>query len=602
MNSVDPTLLNLDSLLNGEWNQLRALLIHSYTAGNAASNNNPQAEIDTIQLSGLLRQGPIGAEQSLINFIQLQLKPTETLSGESFAVLKFIDQLFDNYEKNCKLHPIISQALKPFRLNAAIKLLNRQLPWHHEQGLMAVLDSIYAHTIGWQPELGRAGNRFLLQLTELINNSSDDNNIIADDINAFFAREQQRIDKLESRLHAAELGTLHAKHAQQLSAKTLNQKMAGKKLPARISQFLQGPWHESMRLTIINYGDNSKEWQKIIRLTETLVWTFQPIDEDSAEFQQHVYQAIAELSEQLREVTIGLHHSSNLDEELASVEQEHLKILKGQALTYHPIQLIDNKNPFDSSQVSISSSLIKQACSYNEGSWFIYTNNGEQQRIKLAVKINQAKQLLLTNLIGIKVDQLSFEEFAYRLSSKIIIPLPTQNPFKIIAEKIIASLLQRLQQQLEQTANTASIEEEKRAQKQAAQLAAHNKAIAEAEALAAIQKAEKEKAEKDAIMTAQLARMQQREKDIYQQLSKLNIGAVICFNNQQGSKDSCKLVAVIQSSGDHIFVNREGIKQYVLTREKLADKLLSNTAEIIDLGSNFENTLEQVVNTLRTRK
>jgi hypothetical protein len=536
--------------------------------------------------------------------VEAQLELVESLDNESNASLKFVDQLFDNYLKNCKLHPNIHPLLNRFRVHSAIAMLHYHLPWHHSTSLVDILNTLYSHSIGWQPELGRAADRFYKQLTPLLeefNSANETTDAAQLKLKTFFKNEQQRIQKLEKRLYDAELGALHAKHAQQLSARTINQQMAGKQLPATISTFLQGPWRESMRLLIISDGKDSQRWQQILRLTETLVWSFQPAQEGIENHQQHIMQSISELSEQLRETTVGLHHSNALDEELAIVESEHLKILKGEALEYQPFQLIDNTDPLVSSQVSVSQNLIKQAASYHEGQWFELQNSAGNTRIKLAIKITQAQQLLFTNFLGIKTAQHSFEEFAYMLSSKIAIPIKPQDLFKATGEKIVSSLLGRYQQQLQQAASDAAIEEEIIRQQELTRQAAREKALKEAKVFAEQQKAARIQAQKEQLQLSERLADEQHEKDIATQLSQLNIGAVIIFYDEQRQGEQCKLAAIIQSSNAHIFVNREGIKQYSLNKEQLSNKLLDGSAKIIDPGSDFENTLEQVVNNLRTR-
>ncbi len=601
MTNTETTLLDINSLLAGEWPQCRALLSHAYPQPNS-ENKRP---IDNDHLITLLKQHANTPVKNLTAAIQAELESVENLDNDSHAILKFIDQLFDNYLKNCKLHPALSDTLSRFRVHSAIAMLSQKLPWHDEVGLIEILNIVYSHAIGWQPDLGRAAERFYGQLDPLIGDIAntdmqDDSALIK--LKDFFAKEQQRIQKLEKRLYDAELGALHAKHAQQLSARTLNQQMAGKQLPASIAEFLQGPWRESMRLLIISDGKDSQRWQQILRLTETLIWSFQPIQDDIDNHQQHVLNSISELTDQLRDTTVGLHHSNTLDEELGKVEREHLKILKGEALQYQPFGLIDNTDPLVSSQVSVSQNLVKQAAAYHEGQWFELQDGDINTRIKLALKITQAQQLLFTNFMGIKTAQHSFEEFAYMLSSKIVVPIKSRDPFKATGEKMINSLLERHQQQQQQEASDAAIEEEIMRQQEIARQAAREKALKEAKLFAEQQKAARLKAQQEQKELSERLANEQHEKDVVSQLANIHIGAVVMFYNENHQGEQCKLAAIIQSSNEHIFVNREGIKQHSLNKEQLSEKLLAGTAKIIDPGSDFENTLEQVVNNLRTRK
>ncbi|ARN73648.1 DUF1631 family protein [Oceanicoccus sagamiensis] len=599
MTNTQAILLDINSLLAGEWPQCLALLTYAYPL----SNNDNKRPIEHTHLIGLLKK--TSGSSNISKAIEAELEPVESLDGESYACLKFIDQLFDNYLKNNKLHSDIHPMLNHFRGESAIAMLQQTLPWHESTGLTAQFNNLYTNAIGWQPELGRAAERFYHQLQTIFNASSETSatpESTLDSFNVFFQKEQGRIQKLEKRLHDAELGALHAKHAQQLSARTLNQHMAGQQLPACITQFLQGPWRESMRLLIISDGKDSQNWQKILRLTETLIWSFQPINDDIDNHRQHIVNSISELAEQLHQTTIGLHHSTMLDEELGIVEKEHLKILKGEALEYQAFELIDNTDPLVSSQVSVSQNLIKQAAAYHEGQWFELQNSEGTTRIKLSLKITQAQQLLFTNFLGIKKAQHSFEEFAYMLSSKIAIPINSRDPFKATGEKIFNSLLERYTQQQQQAASDAAIEEEILRQQEITRQAAKDKALKEAKVFAEQQKAARIKAQQEQRAQAERLATEQHKKDVITQLAQLRVGAVVIFYNDANQGDQCKLAAIIQSSNEHIFVNRDGIKQHALNKQQLSAQLLNGTAKIIDPGSDFENTLEQVVNNLRTRK
>lgn len=165
MTNNEAILIDINSLLAGEWPQCRALLTYSYSQ----SNNDNKRAIDNDHLVALLKQPPANTINSITAAIQAELEPVENLDEESYAILKFTDQLFDNYLNNCKLHPSISDTLNKFRAHSAIAMLQQQLPWFDKAFITELLDTIYNHAIGWQPELGRAAERFYTQFEPIIN-------------------------------------------------------------------------------------------------------------------------------------------------------------------------------------------------------------------------------------------------------------------------------------------------------------------------------------------------------------------------------------------------------------------------------------------------
>lgn len=595
--------LTTAALQQGQWPAVAHLLTASYPEQHSG-------ELSPEQLLTLLPKHLPAPGQTLLESLQGATDNHRQLQADSFALIAFADQLFNNFQKNSKLHPTLLAHLDVFRACLLKSLCQQQLPWSDPHSAVRHLPIIIAASAGWQPELGRAADKYTQSLAPLLiqlaQTEATEQTAALATLEQFLNRDQQRVAKLEQRIRDAEMGQLQARHAKQLAAKTLNQQMAGKQLPLAISRFLQGPWHESMRLLLLSKGHDSQEWRKMLRLTETLVWSVQPIGTEAGDDKrQHIYQSISELSEELREFTVGLHHSSKLDEELSLVEAEHLNILKGAELNYAPFQLIDNADSLINSQVSVSSGLIKKVAQLEQGQWFLYHSDEGEKRLKLTIKLDQAQQLLFTNFLGIKAAQFNFEEFAYMLSSKIAIPLPSQSNqdlLTLLGEKMLTSLLQRYQQQQADLAKAKAEAAERQRQEEQAQEAARQKALEEAKAHARAAEQALQQARHEAALKQQQREQEQLHAALSSQLKTLQTGARISYRTDEGQTVPCRLAAVLQATGDYIFVNSSGVKQLAANREKLLALLAEDRVKIIDAGSNFESTLEQVVNNLRERK
>lgn len=595
---------DIKALLGDTPERLQQLLSACYTSKTPGPLSPPQ-------LAERIVAGEISIEHSLLVSLQLQLTPDKGLNNDSYGLAAFIDQLFNNYHKNTCLHPTMQAVVDRYRLPALLSLCRGQFPWDDKKSPLRYLRYIIPAVCGWQPELGRAGQNFLDKLSaisEQLATALDDQQqqSLVDQLQQFLESERQRITKLEQRLKDAEIGQLHARFAAQQTARSLNQQMGGKQLPLSISRFLQGPWRESMRLTLLNHGKDSEAWRKIVRLTETLVWTFQPIGDDpGGEKNQHIYDSISELSEQLRETVVGLHHSNDIDQELAQVESEHLKILKQQALEYQPFELIGNTDPLLNAQVAISNSLIKKVSQINEGQWFIYHADDGDVRIKLTIKIDEVQQLLFTNFLGIKARQFSYEEFAYMLSSKIAIPLSQRDILKTMGEKMLLSLMNHYQgQNLETVDKVLSGQAEQEQVRQAAR----DKALLEARAHAEVARLKTkasapqagQKPEPVSPRAAGTARCTDPQ-SAAAAVASLMRGARIDFRNGPDVK-SCRLAAIMQATGRYIFVNKEGVRELSFDRDELTELIANSQAKILSQGSDSSSALEQVVNNFRTRK
>lgn len=594
--STLPT-IDIDALLAGQWSHYRALLALCYPR--LANDGGP-----TLDESALLTHLERAEGELLAN-----LPPAQSLTASYYSILAFSDQLFELYLHNCQLHAAIKTQLAQLRPALARAMLQQTLPWQ-QQALSTVFTTLYSGALGWQHDLGRAGQRYLERLTALVDEhkSNTPDHLVAALI-SLNNGETSRIAKLESRLCDAQIGQLHAKHAQQLCTKTLNQQMAGKQFPAAITAFLQGPWSESMRLTVVGEGRESEQWRLISHLTEILIATFQPQDPAAENQRQQTINAISEVSEQLRDVAIGLHHRMDIDQQLALVEQQHLLILKNQPLHYSPFELIDNTDPLLTAAASISKTLLNRVFELKEGQWFINHARHGDQRIKLCLKIPAAKQLLFTNFLGIKVVEKSFEEFAFLLSSKIVSTIDDCDPLLASGEQITRTLFAHYRLQIEQV-SAAAEEKHLIEQQQQAREIERKKALSAAVANRQTRFA----APKLKAITEPIAPPVAKPSTVLPAASavavdtapatsaELHVGASVDFGAGDETRQRCRLAAIIKSSMLHIFVDRSGIKQYSLLAAALDQQFANGSAQLIDRGSSFEGTLEKVVNSLRHRR
>jgi hypothetical protein len=176
-----------------------------------------------------------------------------------------------------------------------------------------------------------------------------------------------------------------------------------------------------------------------------------------------------------------------------------------------------------------------------------------------------------------------------------------RDTFRATGEKILASLLQRFNEQQQKFVSEEKLRLEAVLEKERRLEAAKEKALKEANATAEAKKAALEKIAIEQEGLRQIAATEEHKNKILEQLKKLKVGGGVSFYIGSNN-ENCKLAAVIQSTGLYVFVNRSGVKACALSKQELIEKLIDGTAKIFDFGSNFDSTLEQVVNNLRQRK
>jgi len=565
----------------------------------------------------LLRNHEVTQNDELISSLDQSLAPYEKPSAEVFGQLRFIESLFEFYFSSNNLDPQINQTLNSLvRLSAAWQLNNERWIWDATNPLRQALSLVQTNAIGWQTENGKSAQRFVdnlrQHLLQICNQWLEPADAISD-LQTFFNKEKDRSCKLEKRLRDAERGALRARHSQQFSITFLNDQIAGQKFPACISQFLLGDWLESLRLHLIKHTEHSPEWENIAKLTETLVWSFQPCKEGDSTTKQGLYNAIPDLHDEIRDNCINLlHNSEQLEQQLALMDAQHLNVLKGVELTYDDFDLISCDDPLESSAVKISSALKGEVEALAEQQWFIRQENGQTQRLKLVLKLDDAQQLLFCNQIGQKSAQYSFDEFAYLLSIKTVKPLLLNDSLVRSADQIVEALTTRhelqqekLNQQLQMKAELERRNEQRRAE-------AREKALEEAERLAKIE-AERKQAEIDTLKLAEQQRRQSlmdaekkagedRLQQYTQKMEQLTMGSIVEFTDEFGETARCKLAVKMKSSGRYIFVNNAGIKERELQSDDLIEQLMNGSANIVNLGIQFEDTLAQVVSSLRKKE
>ena len=178
-------------------------------------------------------------------------------------------------------------------------------------------------------------------------------------------KEHSRINKLEERLIASEQGRLRSQKARNTTAIMINKAMRGAKLPGPIINFLQGPWFDSIQLLALTKGLTSEEWFRASKLTETLIWTFQPMNGDDDEQQkrdkQRLYRIVESIPGEIRDLLVSLEH--NLDQvetSLDEIEAEHVLVVTDQTLDYRKFKEIETQSAQTSRGPNVSRTLLRK--------------------------------------------------------------------------------------------------------------------------------------------------------------------------------------------------------------------------------------------------
>ncbi len=561
------------------------------------------------------------------------------------------EQWWSRFGERSDLHPTLLATLTPVAAALATAFADEKALSRTDHPCWSWLRLLHRSAIGFQPELGRGGERLLADLNGLVAQIGRDGwRAALDALSQHWQREQERLDKLEQRLEAAERGQWQARQAQQQAARQLNRSMGGRPLPAAAVEFLQGEWYQELQWCLLTHGEQSDAWQRRSSLTDALVASLQPPANDGA--RQPLYDLIAEVGPALREL-LGqrIHDGARLDQQLGAIEQQHLRLLRGDTPQTAPYSLIDNPEQWLEA-TALSSELMAPLQQLAAGDWLL-DSAADERRIKLARKLEPWQQLLFVNRLGARVELLGAEALAFRLAVGDLRPLAAADCVDTVTQALLQQLIDGYQLQQRQRAEAQRLAEAReRAEQQAQEAAAaatreraRQKALAEAAAAAARQAEaealraaaeqqrldEERRQREEALRQQALARQQaeqeqqrqqqareqeqarrlritatgddeQRRREARRAISLLTVGDWLELRDELGNGQRLKLAVKLPSSGRLLLVDREGIKRADLTGDELIERLATGAATLLANAPRFEDTLARVVDGLRRER
>ncbi|HUH38588.1 MAG TPA: DUF1631 family protein [Spongiibacteraceae bacterium] len=596
----------VDRLLDGDQALLDKLLVNLAQA--PATGRPPLPREQLIPLLLDLE----ASDQALASQLMPRLPAAGQLAAIDAALLGLVDELLQSWRLSLPLDAALTGALQRLRGPLAAWALATD-GWLSDarHPLYGFMDSWTRAGLGWQPELGRGAERWLGQLEQALDGLARCPQRSAltahlEQFEALVARDSQRLGRLEQRLRDSEQGQLQARRARQLAARLLNQRMGGRRLPPQVTEFLQRDCYQCLQKLALTEGSDSPRWLTVAKSLDTLVATLQPIDDED---RQQRYRLIPHCADALREALAPLFvDGAALEAQLAMIEAQHVKLLKGGSLAYAPFELIANHDPL-LANASISRDLLGRVTQLAEGDWFLCGGDDGELRLRLCLKLEESQQLLFVNQLGLKAAQCSFEEFAYQLSTGQAQRLTAQGLLLTHVRRALGALYE--QALSNQQARRQAMEDARRAREadMRQRQQARDKALAEARAhQAAQERAHREQHE--ATLATELARREdaiqrhgstadQRRQQVRGLVSALRSGDWIHRYDELGNRQRLKLAVDLPSTGRLIFVDNHGVKQWDSDRAQITAGLLAGSVELLSKSAQFEDTLARVVGDLR---
>lgn len=590
--------------------EIRQALIHKY-ARNRNESGDETGAVDASEVADWLQNLPeLPVGQSLPAYLEAQ-KPDWRLDNFTFATLASVDDCMTLIFRITQMAPHVDEQFHRVVPSIAAYLLREpELAMARSSELFTILDALNRSMVGWTAGLGAGSNKlqavFDDAIAKLCQPEGQDLTALLHDVEQFVNKEASRIQRLEERLAATETGVVRTRQAKMLAAELINQKTQNRVVTASLREFLTGPWYGSLQLLVNEQGINSEAWQRASALTETLLWTYQPIDNDAdnaAQEKQKLYRIIEHLPGEVRELLVALEHNTDAAESaLDTLEADHVTIVSG--LPLEPVEFAPIESEATELPSKVSRVLLRKVKELTPGQWFSHEEAGNTQLIKLVLKLDDVNQLLFTNRNGMKVLQKSFDEFAYDLSSHVVKVINPEaafsSTFKTYYRGMVDELRKYKQLINERKAEVIRLDEERKKAQKKAQTEAAQLAVAKQEAERARAEALAARRLESAKREASKSENADRVAEFTQIVASLATGAEVLLPDASGAKQACKLAVKIAAADKLIFVDRGGMKAGDYTAEQLVQLLVAGDAELGEMGIEFEDTLAAVVSKLRS--
>jgi len=358
-------------------------------------------------------------------------------SREHTAILRWLGKGLEIWEKEYPLEGRLANQVRRLKpLAAALAITDPQFLTPGAHPVHQLLDHIQARAIGWQSRLERVGAALEEQITRAVDKSrhwfedpGTELNAICREFTEAAERDQTRARRMVQRVVETEAGKVRTAAAKQEAARMINAFLQKYPAPADIGEFIKGPWYTSAQLLLLKFGLDSEQWRSMSATTETLLNSMQSIEDADEERRQHIFTVVTQLPKEMRHCLLSLHHDTDaVNEAMGLVEFTHLRILRQQPVELQNIDPIVVEDEHLLAGEARHSNALKK---WSEGQWFMVEQSGSGLRAQLVLKIEQSQQLLFTNMAGIKVLQLSYEEFNKLLLDKKVTPLHSGASFSL---------------------------------------------------------------------------------------------------------------------------------------------------------------------------
>ena len=384
-----------------------------------------------------------------------------------------------------------------------------------------------------------------------------------EDFIAFVEMDRRRASLIEQRTVDAEDGRAKSELARKTVQETLNQKVAGKRLPGVVAKLLQDGWSNVMFLICLKEGQDSDSWQRALQTVDELLESVSPVDNvaDRASLLRMLPTLLKNLRSGLNKIGFN---PFELNQIFAELEQIHLLRLKKE----EAVELVALNEVKLSAEAAINATAMKATAE-------MVARAAESQTLDEVLSSRQpAPAAAIEPPIANPVASITAEESGEAISTTD--HFDAEMPIELGA---IEDLDRELAAHFGEHADEAS-----------GAVATPRVAEPEVDVVA------------EEITQADIELLRSREQRAMERIDGLQVGNWVEFQQSGGKVLRCRLAAIIRATGKYIFVNRSGVKVTESHRDGLLKAYQRGELSLLDEGRLFDRALESVIGNLRDMK
>ncbi len=433
----------------------------------------------------------------------------------------------------------------------------------------------------------------------------------------FFASQKQKLELIESQLKVYETQKLKSKVAEQRVIKTLNQVMAEKKLPTILVEFLLNQWRQCLLIHSMKLGSDGNLWKRQVRVTESMVEFAEDCSnpKEREKFRNFYSVLIKNITSFLQET---LTEPDKLEPVVEELELLFNALLQGVKVERVQTRLLQEEQSYvtEVSVARASAEALDLVASLGEGQWVrLITSTGHYEMSRITLKGDSGSPWVLISHNGKSVAKKNLLELALLYDSGKLEPVElkpwwneTVDSYFIQLQKDWA-VFQQQEQQRRVEEERIRLEQED-AKKQAAAEHDFLSKPASPTGLSSendsdqdlIDVNDEESSASESEYSEDHVRVTEQELETaLQALDQIQIGGWIT-SIVANVEQRLKLAVKIKGRDKMVFVDRVGVKALEVHRHELARLLATGAVSIVDVGAQFDSTLERVVRNIQNSK